>query len=446
MMHAFYVFTYYLIYNIGLLVVADGEIKVKKGRKIALYSIMLAILTVPVILFLILDTFHTGAEATPIWFYLFHILCIIPIIFFAERNFFVNWLVTFVVSNLWYLVSSACIACIMAPFLPPAIIIKSCSSMSDWIHFAAFAISSIVGTILSRLFFYFVLKISKKRWVFILLSLAFLIPAFATLIFSEFINSHRISISFTSILLNIFIFPLLMLTCYLIYRFNIIRQKKQLLKQIEQEINDCSNEYEKIVSFLKESRHVRHDLKNNLAILEQYSSSLSSNDEALTKLINQSSKIQNQTNSLNIKHYCDNVVINVLLSIKYNQAVEKDITPSFVIDIPNEIPFNIYDIVGVLSNLLDNSIEATEKVDKTLRQITLHIHAENGYFCIESANPFLAELNPLERDYATTKEDSSNHGIGTEIINDIIKTYDGYSKAEITDNLYNVLIALKLPE
>lgn len=34
---------------------------------------------------------------------------------------------------------------------------------------------------------------------------------------------------------------------------------------------------------------------------------------------------------------------------------------------------------------------------------------------------------------------------GTEIINDIIKTYDGYSKAEITDNLYNVLIALKLP-
>lgn len=43
-------------------------------------------------------------------------------------------------------------------------------------------------------------------------------------------------------------------------------------------------------------------------------------------------------------------------------------------------------------------------------------------------------------------EDSSNHGIGTEIINDIIKTYDGYSKAEITDNLYNVLIALKLPE
>lgn len=444
-MHFIFVFIYYLIYNASLLVISGGELKFKKGKKFSFYLCVLLNLTIPVILSLSFNHFQTGGGKLPLWAYVFHLICLYPIIKFCEGNPIVNWLSLFTICNVWYVVLNTCIAGILSPILPPARSLKTCTELSQWPHILALAICSSLAVCFSRIFFYIIKRTVNKRWAFFCISLLLLLPIIINITASVIMHTKEFSVSITTIIMNIICLPILLLICIIMHQITVYRRKKAISEIIENELLECSKEYDKIITMRKKCSHARHDLFNSISILEEYAASIKNNSEELTRMLDGAHRIVDKSRSLNSIEYCNNPVINILLAIKDKNAKERNIIPNFNISIPDDMNIQIYDLVCLLSNIIDNAIEATEKIDSEVKEITMTIHAQSGYLCIECLNPFKEDLNPIKRKYLTTKEDTSNHGLGTQIIADIVNTYNGYSKASVLkDNRYSLMVALKL--
>ena len=82
------------------------------------------------------------------------------------------------------------------------------------------------------------------------------------------------------------------------------------------------------------------------------------------------------------------------------------------------------DIVTLLVNLLDNAMEACEKLD-TGRIIRLKMILEDGELTLSVKNPFAGALKRKGNIFLTTKEESAGHGIGLLNVNEVVHRYGG---------------------
>ena len=80
----------------------------------------------------------------------------------------------------------------------------------------------------------------------------------------------------------------------------------------------------------------------------------------------------------------------------------------------------------IISNLLNNAIEACEKIQEDKRIIEFEIVGYNSQIFISVCNSYDMEsiINQKQK-FITTKEDKLNHGIVLENVRRTVKKYDG---------------------
>lgn len=102
------------------------------------------------------------------------------------------------------------------------------------------------------------------------------------------------------------------------------------------------------------------------------------------------------------------------------------------------------DVYFLLTNIIDNAIEAVEQTDaKEHKVIALTASKRQGVLFIEQSNYFKGQLsfNP-DGSIRTTKSDKRYHGYGTKSIAYIAKKYDGEMDIEVKDNIFKLKIAI----
>ena len=103
------------------------------------------------------------------------------------------------------------------------------------------------------------------------------------------------------------------------------------------------------------------------------------------------------------------------------------------------------DVYFLLTNIIDNAIEATEAIDeKEHRVISLTASKKQGLLMIEETNYYHGELSfNNDGSIKTTKQENKKyHGFGTKSIAYIVKKYDGKMHYETEDNIFKLKIAI----
>lgn len=140
-----------------------------------------------------------------------------------------------------------------------------------------------------------------------------------------------------------------------------------------------------------------------------------------------------------------NRVIDTVLNDKFALAQRNNIKINQEIDNIGEVGVSDKDLCIILSNLLDNAIEACLRcknqemwIDITLRKLTygLIFKISNSKY----GNLIITENGK----YLTTKDDKKIHGIGLESVKYILKKYDGNIKIESDDRTFCVSIVIFL--
>lgn len=204
--------------------------------------------------------------------------------------------------------------------------------------------------------------------------------------------------------------------------------KKQLELQ-EISIHNLEKTYE-------ETSKIRHDIKNHLICALELAEN-AEYDELKEYLHNLSgTRIHSAVHYVHMERKAIGAVINS----KFALAESKGIYVKCVI---TDEMNNIEDIDAaiLLSNLLDNAIEACEKNIDT-SDLILKIWNEAGYYCIDISNSVECDILKSNPELITSKKDKNLHGLGLQTVRDIVEKYDGMISFIQKNNMFHVCISL----
>lgn len=186
--------------------------------------------------------------------------------------------------------------------------------------------------------------------------------------------------------------------------------------------------YETISEQVQNQRKLSHEYKNQLICIQSL---------CATEEYGQLKEYLQQINGevLHDLDYIDtgHTFINAVLNAKYEEAIRKNISLVCKINDLSELTMSSSDLVILLSNLLNNAIEACEKCN-TERNIKIKCIYENDELILSIKNTYNGKLNEIGKNLYTIKEqDRENHGIGLKNVIQIIEKNDGYYAVEHTD-------------
>ena len=170
-------------------------------------------------------------------------------------------------------------------------------------------------------------------------------------------------------------------------------------------------------------KKIRHDIKNHLlsaaALIER--GEPESALELLREISDSADKLQptiNQTTGVSL--------IDAIIAYKSAVCESRGIRFNYSLEVLPENKIELSDISSVLSNLLDNAVEAAEKTEEP--QVSVRVFFYKNYVAVIVKNT----VYRTSQHYSTSKPDSENHGLGVEIVSEICQRYGGsYSgKAE----------------
>lgn len=187
----------------------------------------------------------------------------------------------------------------------------------------------------------------------------------------------------------------------LIERDTEVKQRNNMLSQ-QMELQTAS-----ILALDKAYRQQRqstHDFQNHLCIISELLTKKTY--ESAMKYVYELSQAQTTRVLIVNSHH---PIIDAILNQKYQKASELQIETCFQINDLSSVKLAASELVVLLSNLLDNAIEACQHVEKN-RQILCTMLATDGVFL--SIRNTSQPVKITEHGIATTKSPSCEHGYG----------------------------------
>lgn len=180
--------------------------------------------------------------------------------------------------------------------------------------------------------------------------------------------------------------------------------------------------YEMSVENDKKIRAIRHDISNHIQTV--YSLISNGENQRGLDLINE---IKSHYALVERIVYCNNPVVNIILSNKKSVAEQSNIETNIeVVESLDNIPITDFDLSVVICNLLDNAIRGCVCSEQPRPKMVIEILQKNHYLVVRVLNSCKAEMNIDSTDrIETTKSNNKTHGLGMPIIANIVKKYRG---------------------
>lgn len=212
---------------------------------------------------------------------------------------------------------------------------------------------------------------------------------------------------------------------YLKTRTQIVNVKNQLLQQ----------SYNNLQNLYKSNQYIYHDFNNHMVILKSYLDQKKYEDAAayIKKISQPVEKLNNYSRS-----GCD--ILDLVLNIKEEEARQKGIR--YVVDIDSEVSYqmNKNDLGNMFFNLLDNAIEACEKIEYGDKWINITIKKKKQIQIIKIENSIEKTINMKNGEYVTEKRDKELHGIGMKSVEASVSQYGGNVWWSHTDTVFTAII------
>lgn len=195
------------------------------------------------------------------------------------------------------------------------------------------------------------------------------------------------------------------------------KHKNVLIKQqFEMQLNHIKN----IDSIYLGIRKVIHDMNNHISCLKNLADT--NNWEEIKKYLY---KISNTVSKLDFKIKTGNPICDAIINEKNNISITEGIDFQCEFLIPQKTSLESIDLCVLLSNALDNSIEACKKLNNSHKFISIKSYVRGLYLIIEIINSSSEKISYNGNRIITSKADMLNHGIGLSNIEDVVKKYNG---------------------
>ncbi len=244
-------------------------------------------------------------------------------------------------------------------------------------------------------------------------------------------------------MIAVFIFAGEAALIYFWQRYRILISERQKAFMEEQQVKAMKKRLEEAENFYGSIRKVRHEMKNHMANIQglagvgQYG-----------KIEDYVRRMDETMQELEYKYVTGNPVTDVIINDKCRRAEKAGIRFEADFRYGGEIP--VFDLGIILNNLLDNAIEACEKLEQGEGFIRLMLKRKKQFLLLEVENSFDGAV-PIRKGSlfpATTKQNVlpdiiTEHGIGLENVRDVAGRYFGGVNIKVKRDVFHVTVMLQ---
>jgi hypothetical protein len=183
------------------------------------------------------------------------------------------------------------------------------------------------------------------------------------------------------------------------------------------------------------NQYIFHDFKNHMILIKTYldKKEYDKMSAYLNKIIEPIEKLSSYSHT-----GCE--MLDLVLNIKRSEAEQKGI--QYLVETDGRIHTNINenDLGNIFFNLLDNAIEACEKMENKDKWIRIAIKKKNQIHIMKIENSIEKPIVMKNGEYMTEKRDKEYHGIGMKSVESNVKQYGGKVNWSHTKDRFTVVI------
>lgn len=270
-----------------------------------------------------------------------------------------------------------------------------------------------------------VIDMSNKEWlqflifpIFTLITVIVMTNSMVTSYHEDIVNVYYV-IAIVLIVLNMVVFHLI----------NEILENSQRIREADVLKQQSIGQLELYNSLRKNydiQRKRTHEYKNQIMCIDSLLKKKNYNklEEYINSIFD---KLDGQLDMVDT----NNEVVNAVINAKYYEALQNDVLFILKINDLSHIKVSDEDIVTILSNLLDNAIEAAGQCEIDKRTVGIKLLYEDDVLSIAVSNSYKTEPEIMEDGYMQTiKDDKEQHGLG---IRNVVATLEKYNAEYIID-------------
>lgn len=223
----------------------------------------------------------------------------------------------------------------------------------------------------------------------------------------------------------------------LIIWMNIVSLEKRKIDIIQMKTQMLEQNLDRLLQDNRAIEIIKHDLKKHLFVIEQ--KLVGGKTEETLEYI-RSIETTLTTSQYNV--WTGDVLIDSVLNYMKNNAEKIGCTVKISSENLENILIEREEVSVLLLNLLENAIEACEKIQNDEKWIHISIYLCNEIVSLQIKNTISEE--PILRDgkYISSKKGKKLHGWGLESVQEVIRRQEGYLKFNVTKDSFEVLVNL----
>lgn len=184
---------------------------------------------------------------------------------------------------------------------------------------------------------------------------------------------------------------------------------------------------------------VRHDIKNHLMNIKTLL--INGDTPKATELLNEVME-QADDITISIDQTTGNSVLDAAISFKAVECKNRVIRFEYSLQTLPNLFIDSVDISSIITNLLDNAIDAASKTSAPW--ISLKVLMHGNYLSVIVQNTYINNVITSDKgDLKSTKDASNEHGYGTQIIYQIAQKYDGDFIWKSSKDIFQANVILK---
>lgn len=306
----------------------------------------------------------------------------------------------------------------------------------EWVYYSVRTVVTIVVFILLCFVLDALIQLTQKPTesilIFGLMPFVYYLFDYATNVYTELLYSGlEVVVEFMGFVLCI------AYILFLILYFRQYEEKceaKRSSQMVKMQLEQSAKEIESIRRSEQAIRILQHDMHHFLANI----STFIDNGE-IKEAQSYISELLNNTNKAAIQKYCKNEIVNMILSFYERQVKNNEIDFQYSVRIPEKLQFSDIDITAILSNGLENAIQAVLPLESSERYIKFDLHMNDSKLLLSIKNTFADK--PIFRD-GMPQSKRSGHGFGTQSIRYAAEKLKGNCQFSVDGNLFVLRVIL----
>lgn len=236
-----------------------------------------------------------------------------------------------------------------------------------------------------------------------------------------------------------FLLGCLVLDVYIVavfYRISIVRKTEKENALLQQQSEMQLEVYSDLQQRYQNSMRTIHDAKRHVRALE----SLIQSDH-LAEAQQYKESLFQKLNELQPSIQCDNPLLSAILNHVFLKTEQRHI--ALKMDLQGEEQLSMLagiDLTTIVSNLLDNAVDAVSELPEEQRYIHFAVAFQMGEIMIHVENPTKNDLKREGNTIVSTKE--GHLGLGLKNVEMVVEKYKGNFKTDVEDGIFTAAITI----